>query len=415
MRQVVVPFMAVHAQSPTETGSVSEYAVEPVSPPAAVSTGELDRLKGTFLASLNHEIRTPLSGILGMADLLLETNLDAEQLEYVNATRLCAESLFEILNATLEYSALEAGRFSLDESEFRLRDLIESTRAQQALKAEAKGLTIQCSYDPGLPETMIGDAPRLRQLLGHFLANAIKFTHSGGVELRVLRDPRAHDILRIEVEDTGIGISADQVGRIFESFRQVESGLSRSYPGLGLGLALARKLASLMQGEISVASTPGEGSTFTLRIPIRTAEAESEPATAAARVENGPVVLAVEDNAVGLRILKRALERRQVKVDGAVSGLAALEAASQRRYDLVLMDLQMPGMNGLETTAEMRKLPGYDAVPILALTADFSDELRDRCLKQGMQAFLSKPVEAVHLWSVVSRFLDAGASVEESA
>jgi CheY-like chemotaxis protein len=407
--------MAADAQSPTETGSVSEYPVEPVSPPAEVSTGELDRLKGTFLASLNHEIRTPLSGILGMADLLLETNLDAEQLEYVNATRLCAESLFEILNATLEYSALEAGRFSLDESEFSLRDLIESTRAQQALKAEAKGLTIQCSYDPELPETMIGDAPRLRQLLGHFLANAIKFTHTGGVELRVLRDPRAHDILRIEVEDTGIGIPADQVERIFESFRQVDSGLSRSYPGLGLGLALARKLASLMQGEISVASTPGEGSTFTLRIPIRTAEMESEPATAALRVESGPVVLAVEDNAVGLRILKRALERRQVKVDGAVSGLAALEAASLRRYDLVLMDLQMPGMNGLETTAEMRKIPGYDAVPILALTADFSDELRERCLRQGMQAFLSKPVEAVHLWSVVSRFLNTGASVEESS
>jgi two-component system sensor histidine kinase/response regulator len=405
--------MAVHAQSPTETGSVSEHRVEPV-PPADVAPDELDRLKGTFLASLNHEIRTPLSGILGMADLLLETNLDAEQLEYVNATRLCAESLFEILNATLEYSALEAGRFSLDESEFSLRDLIESTRAQQALKAEAKGLTILCTYDPGLPETMIGDAPRLRQLLGHFLANAIKFTHAGGVELRVLRDPRAPEILRIEVEDSGIGIPSDQVDRIFDSFRQVDSGLSRSYPGLGLGLALARKLASLMQGEITVASAPGEGSTFTLRIPIRTAETEAEPAQTSARIESGPLVLAVEDNAVGLRILKRALERKQVKVDGAVSGLAALEAASLRRYDLVLMDLQMPGMNGLETTAEMRKIPGYDAVPILALTADFSDELRERCLKQGMQAFLSKPVEAVHLWSVVSRFLEAGASVEES-
>src|ERR1035437_5658255 len=406
--------MAVHAQSPTETGSVSEYPVEPVPSSAEVSPGELDRLKGTFLASLNHEIRTPLSGILGMADLLLETNLNEEQLEYVNATRLCAESLFEILNATLEYSALEAGRFSLDESEFSLRDLIESTRAQQALKAEAKGLAIRCSYDPGLPETMIGDAPRLRQLLGHFLANAIKFTHKGGVELRVLRDPRAADILRIEVEDTGIGIPSDQVERIFESFRQVESGLSRSYPGLGLGLALARKLASLMQGEISVASTPGEGSTFTLRIPIRTAETESEPIPAGVRVESGPVVLAGGDNAGGRRLLERGLATRRVKVDGAVSGLAALEAASLRRYDLGLMDLQMPGMNGLETTAEMRKIPGYDAVLILALTADFSDELRERCLGQGMQAFLSKPVEAVHLWSVVSRFLDAGASVEES-
>lgn len=406
--------MAVHAQSPIEAGSASDSALEPVQAPVAVPPGDLERLKGTFLASLNHEIRTPLSGILGMADLLLETKLDDEQREYVNATRLCAESLFEILNATLEYSALEAGHFSLDESEFSLRDLIESTLAQQVMKAEAKGLKVRATYDSELPETMVGDAPRLRQLLGHFLANAIKFTHAGGVELRVIRELSSPEILRIDVEDTGIGIPADQVGRIFESFRQVDSGLSRSYPGLGLGLALARKLAMLMQGEISVISTPGVGSTFTLRIPLREAEAEAEAAPAGVRVETGPAVLAVEDNAVGLTILRRALERRHVNVDGAMSGVAALAAASQRHYDLVLMDLQMPGMNGLETTEAMRKLPGYDAVPILALTADFSDELRERCLRQGMQAFLSKPVEAVELWSVVSRFLNAGHSVEES-
>jgi CheY-like chemotaxis protein len=394
--------MAVHAQSPIEAGSASDGP--DLAAPAA--PGELERLKGTFLASLNHEIRTPLSGILGMADLLLETKLDEEQREYVNAARLCAESLFEILNATLEYSALEAGNLSLDESEFSLRELMESTLAQQMLKAEAKGLKITAVYDAGLPETMVGDAPRLRQLLGHFLANGIKFTHDGGVELRVLRDPEAADILRIEVEDTGIGIPEAQMGHIFESFRQVDSGLSRMYPGLGLGLALVKKLAALMQGEVSVTSTLGSGSTFTLRIPLRAAETEAGRALDALRIETGPIVLAVEDNPVGLTILKRALERRHVKVDGAMSGVAALEAASQCHYDLVLMDLQMPGMNGLETTSAMRKLPGYQNVPILALTADFSDELRDRCLRHGMQAFLSKPVEGVQLWSVVSRFLN---------
>jgi CheY-like chemotaxis protein len=403
--------MAVPAQSPMEAGSAS--VVEPVQSLAAMAPGELERLKGTFLASLNHEIRTPLSGILGMADLLLETKLDDEQREYVNAARLCAESLFEILNATLEYSALEAGNLTLDEIEFSLRELIESTLAQQALKAESKGLNIRASYDSGLPETMVGDAPRLRQLLSHFLANAIKFTHTGGVELRVRRDPRASELLKIEVEDTGIGIPPEQMDRIFESFSQVDSGLSRMYPGLGLGLALAKKLATLMQGEIGVQSTPGRGSTFTLRIPLKVAETEAGRALAGLRVEKGPIVLAVEDNPVGLTILKRALERRQVKVDGAMSGAAALTAASQCRYDLVLMDLQMPGMNGLETTQAMRKLPGYAAVPILALTADFSDELRDRCLRQGMQAFLSKPVEAVQLWAVVSKFLNAAHGAED--
>src|ERR1700722_9755713 len=399
--------MAGNAQSPIEAGCASTSTIEPVQfLGPTLAPDELERLKGTFLASLNHEIRTPLSGILGMADLLLETKLDEEQKDYVNAARLCAESLFEILNATLEYSALEAGHFSLDESEFSVRELIESTLAQQMLKAESKGLSIRATYDAGLPETMMGDAPRLRQLLGHFVANAIKFTHAGGVELRVIRD--SPEILKIEVEDTGIGIPEDQMDRIFESFRQVDSGLSRMYPGLGLGLALAKKLASLMQGEISVASTPGIGSTFTLRIPLRAAETEAGRALEGLRAEKGPIILAVEDNAVGLTILKRALERRQVKVDGATSGAAALIAASRCHYDLVLMDLQMPGMNGLETTQEMRKLPGYAGVPILALTADFSDELRDRCLRQGMQAFLSKPVEAVQLWAVVSRFLNAG-------
>jgi CheY-like chemotaxis protein len=396
--------MAVSAQSPQEAGRASQRQGSP---------DEIERLKGSFLVSLNHEIRTPLSGILGMTDLLLETTLDDEQREYVAATRLCAENLFEILNATLEYSALQAGNYALDESEFRLKDLTESALAHQALKAEAKGLKLRAIYDAGLPETMVGDAPRLRQLLSHFLANAIKFTHHGSVELRVLRAPGASGMLQIEVQDTGIGIPADQVERIFESFRQVDSGLSRNYPGLGLGLALAKKLAALMDGEIGVTSAPGEGSTFTLRIPLRAA-ADAEKAHVAERTGSGPVVLAVEDNAVGLTILKRALERRQLSVDGAASGLAALAAASQKKYDLVLMDLQMPGMNGLETTAEMRKLPGYGAVPILALTADFSDELRERCLREGMQAFLSKPVEPLHLWSVVSKFLAAGASIEQS-
>src|SRR5579871_665979 len=198
---------------------------------------ELDHLKGLFLASLNHEIRTPLSGIMGMADLLLETNLDDEQREYVNAARLCAESLFEILNATLQYSSLEAGQFSLDESEFSLKELLDASINQHAMRAQAKGLRLFSTLEAGLPETMLGDAPRLRELLGHLIANAIKFTHQGSIELRVMLDRKSEgNWMVIEVRDTGIGIPADRLDAIFESFRQVDDGLSRTYPGLGLGL-----------------------------------------------------------------------------------------------------------------------------------------------------------------------------------
>lgn len=385
--------------------------MNPPSPPCEreleAPRSELDQLKGLFLASLNHEIRTPLSGIMGMADLLLETKLDDEQKEYVTAARLCAESLFEILNATLEYSSLEAGQFCLDESEFSLKEMLDSALNQHALRAQAKGLRLFATLEAGLPETMLGDAPRLRELLGHLIANAIKFTHSGSVELRVTLDRRAEgNRLVLEVRDTGIGIPADSLDAIFESFRQVDGGLSRTYPGLGLGLALVRKLAALMHGEVDVESVPGKGSMFRVRLPIRQ---PAEPSQETAAPSNGfrPLILAVEDNPVGLTVLRHSLERRHVEVDCAMSGQAALNAAGKRRYDLVLMDLQMPDMDGLQTTELMRKLPGYGSVPILALTANSSDEIRARCRRAGMQAFLSKPVETGELWSLVSKFLKA--------
>jgi CheY-like chemotaxis protein/nitrogen-specific signal transduction histidine kinase len=373
---------------------------------AAAPAAELDRIKGLFLASLNHEIRTPLSGILGMTDLLLETSLDDEQREYVNAARLCAESLFEILNATLEYSALEAGQFTLDESEFNLKEMLDAALSQQAPKAQAKGLKLFSTLDAALPETIVGDALRLRELLGHLIGNAIKFTHTGSVQLIVVRDRQpGGDRLLFEVSDTGIGIPSDKLESIFESFRQVDSGLARSYAGLGLGLALARKLVALMHGEIQVESTLGSGSTFTVKLPLRLPEEPPADAPADQEAQTAHTVLAVEDNPVGLLVLRHTLERHGVHVDWATTGRAALDMAAQRRYDLVLMDLQMPEMDGLEATAELRKLPAYESVPILALTANSSDELRERCLQQGMQAFLSKPLEAGELWAVVSKYL----------
>jgi CheY-like chemotaxis protein len=376
-------------------------------PPAELTAelNELDQLKGLFLASLTHEVRTPLSGILGMADLLLETRLDDEQREYVNAARLCAESLFEILNAALEYSALEAGQVALDESEFSVKETLDAALNPYLARAQAKSVRLFATLEAGLPETLVGDAPRIRELLAHLIGNAVKFTHSGTVELRVtIERPPGSAWLAMQVRDTGIGIPSDRLDLIFESFRQVDSGLSRNYPGLGLGLALARKLAALMGGSIAVESTAGVGSTFTVRLPLR--QPAADPATTPSlRAGAGPVILVVEDNPVNLTVLRHTLERRQVEVDCAESGQAAIEAATKRKYDLVLMDLQMPEMDGLKATAALRRIPGYESVPILALTATTSDDLRERCRQAGMQAFLSKPVETAELWSAITKFL----------
>jgi len=370
------------------------------SPISETERAEIDHLKGTFLANLNHEIRTPLSGILGMTDLLLETQLDEEQRDYVSTARLCAENLFHLLNATLQYSALTAGQLQLDETEFSLRQMIDSAVDKEREKAQSKGLSLTVTLQPGLPQTIIGDASRIQEIVSHLLDNAIKFTHRGSVELTLQREGAQ---LKIIVRDTGIGIPPERRARIFESFHQGETGLSRNYSGLGLGLALVQKLLGLMGGQIDADSEPGKGSTFTVRFPI--------PAAAAAADEprqqpvGGPSILAVEDNPVGLMVLRHSLKGRAVQVATASDGPEAVQAAAARHYDLILMDLQMPTMDGLEATAAIRKLPGYEHVPILALTANYSDEIRQQCQQHGMQGFLSKPISTAELWSAVSHWL----------
>ena len=356
---------------------------------------ELDQLKDTFLSNLNHEIRTPLSGILGMLELLeQETTLDEEQKEYVSAAQLCAESLFHVLNSTLEYSALQAGQLKLDETEFSLREMLDSIVTAERPKAEAKGLYLTASLDPSLPETTSGDAARIRDILVHLVDNAIKFTHQGGVTVTLSRD---YDQLIAQVRDTGIGIPADCQAHIFDSFRQGDAGLSRGYPGLGLGLALARKLAGLMGGSIEFESQLGVGSAFTLRFALR------QPASAP--LVRCPRILAVEDNPVGQMVLRHTLKGRPVEFDLAGGGQEAVEAAAGQRYDLILMDLQMPDMNGFVAAAAIRELPGYQNVPIIALTADYSDKMRQQCRECGMRGFLSKPVQSAELWSAISQNL----------
>jgi CheY-like chemotaxis protein len=364
---------------------------------------DLEVLKSQFLASLNHEIRTPLSGIIGMTDLLLETSLDPEQKEYVSATRVCAESLLETLNATLEYSALSAGTLVLDQYEFSLSEALEMAVAEHVTKARGKNVRLFLTFDETLPETIVGDARRLRQLVSHIVANAVKFTPQGRIEVRAELD--AEGWLKIAVADTGIGIPPDKLQYIFESFRQVESGLARSYSGLGLGLALSQKITTLFGGKIAAESTHGVGTTFTIRMPICLPSDSTEAAAKPVESEGAHRVLVVEDNTVSQTVIIHLLNRYRFKVDCVDSGPSAIEAAARCKYDLVLMDLQMPDMDGLETTDIMRKLPDYDQVPIVALTANYSDHYRDLCRQHGMQAFLSKPVQSTELINTISKLI----------
>ena len=366
---------------------------------------ELGGLKTDFLASLNHEVRTPLTGILGMADLLLETHLDQEQKQYLATLRLCADDLLALLNKTLEFSSLSSGRLTLMQQEFNLPEALKSVVSAHSSKAWSKGLKLTRRIPPDLPHVAIGDAPRLRQVLSEIIENAIKFTERGSVEVSatgVLEDGHLH--LDLSVRDTGIGIAPDKLATVFESFTQLDSGLARAYSGLGLGLSLAQRLVSLMGGRITVESEPSQGSTFTVTVPLGlAAEAAAEPPEK--RVSKGRRLLVVEDNDTAQRVVTHILSRNHYEVRCASNGPEAIRMASASAFDLVLMDLQMPGMDGFQTAESIRRLEGYASVPIVALTVNSTDEFRGLSLLSGMQDFISKPVQSQELLGVLSKIL----------
>ncbi len=361
-------------------------------------------IKRQFLASLNHEIRTPLSGILGMSDLLLETSLSADQKEYVDATRTCAENLLQLLNGALEYSALSASHVRAEETEFPLRETLNGILAEFLPKAEAKGLNLIRNFDARLPEAAIGDAVRLRQLLVNLLGNAIKFTDKGEIEMAVFASRAGDNALSLSfvVRDTGIGISPDRVRSIFDGFQRLQRDAVGDHSGLGLGLAVSQKLAMLLNGSITVQSELGRGSTFFIDIPLRL---PAEIPTPEPEREKGRIrVLVVDDNSIAQTVASHALRRRDYEVQCAGDGLEALEAASRRAFDVVLLDLQMPGLDGFQTAERLRKMPQYLRTPIVAVTANCSDEDRERCRNAGMQGFLAKPVSIKELVQMVEQY-----------
>ena len=377
------------------------------------SVDELTALKTQFLASLNHEVRTPLTGILGMTDLLLETPLSEDQREYVDTVRNCADELLALFTKTLEFSDLSSGRVSLARQELHLTESLRSVVAAFTSSARAKGLSLRCRLASDLPDTVIGDAPRLQEVLSHIVDNALKFTEHGTVEVRVAgRVQDGRYVLNLSVRDTGIGIPPDRLVAVFDAFRQLESGLSRSYNGLGLGLSLVQKLTSLMGGSVTVESEAGKGSLFTVSIPLELpadggiSPGRSPAAPPEASTRNGKSrVLFVDDNAVAQRIVTHILGRAGYRVVCASSGKAAIELAAQQPFDLILVDLQMPEMDGFATSAIIRDLPGYRSTPVVALTANVTEQCRRECSDHGMQGFVPKPVLAEQLLEAVSEVL----------
>jgi CheY-like chemotaxis protein/two-component sensor histidine kinase len=358
--------------------------------------------KSRFLADLHHEIRTPLSGILGMTDLLLETRLDPDQREYVEASQVCANDLLDLLTTALEFSAISSGALKLEDSDFELPEALRLAVAEYRPRAKTKGLQLKCSLDERLPQIVRGDAVRLREILSKLIDNAIKFTAHGEVEVQAwVQHPGGDEIpLTVSVRDTGSGFSQEQL--------KAALGLN-GHSGFGLGLALARRLVSLNRGSLSAESEPGLGTIWKFTIPLHaSAEAARRlpPGTPPPQCAPARRVLVVDDNAVGQRLVKHILGQAGYDVQLAASGESAVELASGHPFDLILMDLQMPGMSGLEAATEIRKISSYADVPIVALTANATNEYRSLCLEHGMQGFLTKPIHSADLLACVAKCLE---------
>jgi PAS domain S-box-containing protein len=366
------------------------------------------RAKSAFLANTSHEIRTPLNGLLGLARLALHESVDpALRLRYLEQIFESARSLEGILSDILDFSKIEAGKFTLEESVFDLRETLAAVHASYRPLAEAKGLAFELAVDDSLPARVIGDPVRVRQILGNFITNAVKFTDRGSV--RVEAGPAAEGV-RLAVVDTGRGLEPEVQVQLFQPFSQGDSTTTRRFGGTGLGLSICRQLARLMGGDVGLASRPGAGSTFWAELPLAAASpvadpAETDPAESA-RLHEAHILL-VEDNPVNMMIASATLAQWGVDVEEARDGrtaIAAVEAAARRGhpFDLVLMDVQMPVMSGHEAAIELRKAWSPNALPIIALTAAALVSERDQALAAGMNDFLTKPIDGPKLRRTLS-------------